>query len=105
MARYKNKRRMFRGRGGRFRKATAADFGIGGVCDCGHFLLMWYDGDPRDGMPDPRKIRHRCFTCEPKTESELALEAEIKAEKEASASGGLVGMLEQAAKDVEERGE
>ena len=65
---------------GIFRKATAQDAAIGGTCPkCKHFLIRQYDGDPRDQFPDPRKFRYRCFTCEPETESEKALKAEIEA--------------------------
>lgn len=64
-----NKRIIQRDAGGRFRKTTAAEFGIGGVCPvCRHLLLEHYDGDPNDSMPDPRKFRYRCFTCEPRKE-------------------------------------
>lgn len=66
--------------GGQFRKATVQDMGTGGTCPtCGHFLLRHYDGDPRDEFPDPRKFQYRCFTCEPETEAEKALKAEIEA--------------------------
>lgn len=82
MSKYSNKRLHMRTSGGRFRKAVPADLGIGGVCDtCGHFLLRHYDGDERERPIDPRRIRYRCFTCEPRTEAELALAAEIEAEK------------------------
>lgn len=81
MEKYANKRMMFR-RGGRFYKPTSKDFGIGGVCPkCNHLLLQHYDGDPRDGSPDPRKFRYRCFTCEPLTDDEKKLQAEIEASK------------------------
>lgn len=67
---------------GRFAKVTAKDFGIGGVCDkCNHLLIRHYDGDPREQFLDPFKFRYRCFTCEPRTDQELALEAEIEASK------------------------
>lgn len=57
-----------------------SDLGIGGVCEnCNHLLLRHYDGDPREAFPDPRKFRNRCFTCEPLTEVEQALAAEIEA--------------------------
>ncbi len=79
--RYPNKRSRFRTAGGQFRKATGEDFGIGGVCQCGHFLLRHYNGDPRNPHPDPRAFRYRCFTCEPETQAELALKAEIAASK------------------------
>src|SRR4051812_33422918 len=80
--RYSNKRVMRRGPGGKFRKATAEDVGIMGVCPtpgCRHLLVRHYDGDPRDAFPDPRKFRNRCFTCEPETEAEKQLAAEIQA--------------------------
>lgn len=83
MSRYANKRMMFRQGNGRFRAATGKDFGIGGVCPtpgCGHLLLQHYDGDPREGV-DPRKFVYRCFTCNPLTEAELKLQAEIEASK------------------------
>lgn len=79
---YSNKRIGKRGGGGRFAKVTAADFGIGGVCEtCNHLLIRHYDGDPREPHLNPFKFRYRCFTCEPRTEQELALEAEIEASK------------------------
>lgn len=63
--RYPNKRMVFRSQG-RFRKATAEDIGIGGVCPkCNHFLLRHYDGDPDGPFVDPSKFRYRCFNCEP----------------------------------------
>lgn len=81
--RYPNKRMMVRGRNGKFRQATMNDVGIGGVCPkCNHFLLWTYDGDPRDGNPDPRQFRYRCFTCEPKTAIELQPDAEIEAARQ-----------------------
>ncbi len=82
MSRYANKRPHVRDGGGRFRKVTPADLGIGGVCpQCRHLLLRHVDGDKRDRPIDPRRIRYRCFTCEPLTEAELALAAEIEASK------------------------
>lgn len=99
----RNKRIIPRNGNGRFRKTAAADFGIGGVCpNCDHLLIRHYDGDERDSFPDPRKFRYRCFTCEPRTEAELAREAEIEAERQAQAGRGLVGMLEDAMKRIEE---
>lgn len=78
MSKYANKRMHIRGSGGRFRKATGADFGIGGACpNCRSFMLRHYDGDPREAHPDPRCFRYRCFTCEPETEAESLLKAEI----------------------------
>jgi hypothetical protein len=66
-----NKRIIMRAGNGRFRQATGADLGIGGVCPvCSHFLLRHYDGDLDDRPQDPQKIRYRCFTCEPKTEED-----------------------------------
>ena len=80
--RYPNKRFRMRGLGGKFRKATMEDIGIGGVCPkCNHFLIQHYNGDPRDAFPDPRKFVYRCFTCEPLTDAEKALAAEIEAAK------------------------
>lgn len=74
MEKYKNKRMMHR-KGGRFAKLTAADVGIGGACPvCRHLLIRVYEGDPNN--IDPRAFRYRCFTCEPKTEKELAVEAQ-----------------------------
>lgn len=71
--RYPNKKLAFRGPGGRFRKAQASDIGIMGTCPkCGHFLVRFYDGDKSDQFIDPRKLRNRCYTCEPPTESERA---------------------------------
>lgn len=55
--------------GGRFRRFTPEEFGIGGVCKaCHHLLLRFYDGDPNDPFPDPAKFRWRCYTCEPEEE-------------------------------------
>lgn len=72
--RYQNKRMAFRDAGGKFRAARMEDLGIGGVCPvCRHLLLRYYNGDPRDTCPDPRKFQYRCFTCEPETEAEKAL--------------------------------
>lgn len=69
MERYANKRMLFRS-GGRFRKAQAADLGIGGVCpNCNHLLLRHYDGDETKYPLDPAKWRYRCFTCEPEVKS------------------------------------
>jgi len=82
MSRYANKRMHIRTAGGQFRKAVAADIGIMGVCPiCNHFLLHHYDGDPRETSPDPRKFVNRCLTCQPLTESEQALAAEIETGK------------------------
>jgi hypothetical protein len=79
MERYANKRMMIRGTGGQFRQPTMQDVGIGGVCPvCNHFFIRHYDGDPRDTSPDPRRFRYRCFTCEPLTDAEKALAAEIE---------------------------
>lgn len=67
----RNKRIIQRGRNGRFRKTTMADFGIGGVCEtCNHFMVRHYDGDESEPFIDPRLFRYRCFTCEPMTEEE-----------------------------------
>jgi hypothetical protein len=82
MSRYSNKRMMIRSGNGQFRKAIMQDVGIGGTCEaCNHFLLRHYDGDPRDTSPDPRKFRFRCFTCEPLTDAEKSLAAEIEEAK------------------------
>lgn len=82
MSKYANKRLHLRTHGGRFRRAVPADLGIGGVCpNCNHLLLRHYDGDERQRPVDPRRIRYRCFTCEPLTDAELALAAEIAAEQ------------------------
>ena len=67
-------------KGGRYAKLTAEDLGIGGTCPvCRHFLLRFYDGNPKDPYPDPRNFRYRCYTCEPMTEAE---QAEAKAKEE-----------------------
>lgn len=67
---------------GRFAKITGKDFGIGGVCpECQHLLIMHYYGDPREPFLDPFKWKYRCFTCEPRTDEELALEKEIEASR------------------------
>ncbi len=84
MAHYKapNKRIIPRGAGGRFRKSTAADFGVGGTCpECRHFLIHHYDGDERTRPLDPRRFVYRCFTCQPLTEVEQLLKAEVEAGK------------------------
>ena len=82
MSRYANKRPHLRTSGGKFRQATAAEFGIMGVCPtCRHFLLRHYDGDPREPFIDPRKFVSRCFTCQPLTDAEKALAAEIEASR------------------------
>lgn len=97
MSKYANKRMHVRGSGGRFRKTTGADFGIGGTCEkCRGFLIRHYDGDPREAHPDPRNFRFRCFTCEPKTDTEKALEAEIEASKPKRVGFGdvLLGWIE-----------
>ena len=78
--RYANKRLVIR-KGGQYAKLTPTDVGIGGVCECGHLKFHTYSGDPRDEFPDPRNFRYRCFTCEPKTDAEFALEAQIEATK------------------------
>lgn len=71
--RYANKRMALRGAGGRFRRATMADFGMSGFCPkCGHIVVREYDGDPRDPMPDPRRWRNRCLGCEPRETPEPA---------------------------------
>ena len=80
--RYVNKRIAMRSGNGRFRKSKMSDVGLEGVCPvCSHFLLRHYDGDERDPNPDPRKFRNRCFTCEPLTDEEKKLKAEIEAAK------------------------
>jgi len=82
MNRYSNKRIMLRTGGGQFRKAQPSDLGIMGVCPkCQHLLLRHYDGDPRDEFPNPRKFRNRCFNCEPLTDADTNLAAEIEASK------------------------
>lgn len=97
MSRYANKRLHMRTPSGRFRRAVPADFGIGGVCpNCQHLLLRHYDGDERERPMDPRRFRYRCFTCEPLTEAELTLAAEIAASK--PPKKGFVAQLEEAAK-------
>jgi len=73
---YSNKRMVIR-KGGRYAKATAADFGIGGACpNCRHLLIRVYDGDPNERPVNPRAFRYRCFTCEPETEVEKKAAAE-----------------------------
>lgn len=95
-----NKRIIPRGGNGRFRKTTMQDFGIGGACpECRHLLIQHYDGDPRTEFPDPRKFRYRCFTCEPLTEDELKLKAEIEAAKPKTKS--LFDILEDSIKSYE----
>lgn len=90
----RNKRIIMRRANGRFRKATGTDFGIGGICSCGHLLILHYNGDKRDRPCDPRKWIYRCFTCQPLTEAELILQAEIKASE---AKPGLASMIIEAA--------
>lgn len=81
MSKYANKRLHIRSGNGRFRRPQPADVGIGGVCEkCRHLLLRHYDGDPRQTI-DPRRFRYRCFTCEPLTDAEKQLAAEIEAAK------------------------
>lgn len=83
MSRYPNKRPHLRAPGGQFRQAVPEDLGIGGVCpNCNHLLLRHYDGDERQRPVDPRRIRYRCFTCEPRTDAEQVLAAEIEAERQ-----------------------
>jgi hypothetical protein len=97
------RRSQLRRSNGQWRKATGADFGIGGICptpDCRHFLLRHYDGDPRQGI-DPRKFVYRCFTCNPLTEDELNLKAEIEASQPKPKS--LLDILEEATKEKEEK--
>ena len=82
MSKYANKRLHMRTSGGKFRKATMQDIGICGVCPvCNHFLIQHYNGDPRDAFPDPRQFVYRCFTCQPLTAEEQALQEKIEAEK------------------------
>ena len=95
----KNKRIQMRSRNGRFRRTTAADLGIGVCPVCNHLTRQVYDGDENDPFPDPRKFRHRCFTCEPKTEVEL--EAERAAEEALKGQkSGFEKMLEEAAESI-----
>lgn len=69
MERYANKRMRFRHRG-RFRKLTATDVGIGGVCPtCSSILIRVYDGDETQRPLNPARYRYRCFTCEPEKPS------------------------------------
>jgi hypothetical protein len=80
MSKYKNKRMMFRGPGGKFRKACASDLGIAGVCDtCNGIKVRHYGGDPKEQFVDPFKFRNRCFNCEPETPEEMALREETEA--------------------------
>jgi len=96
----RNKRIIPRTGGGKFRKTTPTDFGIGGTCPkCRHFLLRHYDGDERDRPLDPRRFVYRCFTCNPLTEAEQALKAEIEASK--PKPRGLAAMLEEAGASIE----
>lgn len=99
MEQYKNKRVMLRGTDGKFRQANMRDFGIGGVCKkCNYFLLRHYDGDPRDQNPNPKNFRYRCFNCEPETDAEKKLAAEISANK--PRTRGIISFLEEAANSV-----
>lgn len=96
-----NKRIISRGGNGRFRKTSMQDFGIGGTCpECRHLLIQHYDGDPRDEFPNPRNFRYRCFTCEPLTDAEIKLKAEIEAAKPKTKS--LFEILEDSIKSHEE---
>lgn len=89
-----NKRLIPRTSSGRFRKTTALDLGIGGVCpDCGGLLLRHYDGDEADPCPDPRRFRYRCFICEPRTEQE--------SQPAPVGKSGLARMIEEAAASIE----
>jgi len=102
MSKYANKRLHMRAANGRFRKAKMEDFGIGGVCPkCRHLLLHHYNGDPRDAFPDPRKFVYRCFTCEPLTDAELKLQAEIKAAK--PKPEGILAFLKRAMDDADDK--
>ena len=76
-----NKRIIMRNENGRFRKTTMKDFGVGGVCSCGHLLVSHYNGDTRDDFIDPRKFIYRCFTCNPLNEDEVKLQQKIEASK------------------------
>ncbi len=98
----RNKRIIMRLPSGRFRKATAADLGIG-VCstpNCNHLTIRVYDGGENDEFPDPRKFRYRCFTCEPKIEAELTAES-AKAEAAKGQVSSFEKMLREAAATVE----
>jgi len=82
MSRYANKRQHVRASNGQFRKTKADDLGLRGVCPtCEHLLMRHYDGDERQRPLDPAKWVERCFTCEPYTEAEQALQAEIAASR------------------------
>jgi hypothetical protein len=79
MERYSNKRTLHRTSGGKFRKAKMSDAGLMGTClTCHHLLVRFYDGDPNDQHPDPRRFRSRCYHCEPETETEKAARAEAE---------------------------
>jgi len=91
-----NGRVIQRGSGGRFRRTTPADLGIGGVCPtCGHLLLQYYAGDSRERPLDPQKWGYRCFTCQPLTEAEQRLQEDIATA--GKPTGGFTAMLEAAA--------
>lgn len=96
----RNKRLIPRGPGGKFRKTTLADIGIGGFCPtCKGIMLRRYHGDPREAFLDPRLFRMRCLTCEPLTEEELKLEAEIEAARPKQKS--IFEFFEDSIKDLE----
>jgi len=90
-----NGRVIQRGSGGRFRRTTPADLGIGGVCStCGQLLLRYYAGDSRERPLNPQKWGYRCFTCNPLTEAEQRLQEDIAAA--GKPTGGFTAMLEAA---------
>ncbi len=76
---YNNKRLAFRGNGGKFRKATLADVGAGVCPTCNHITVRHYNGDPRTEFPFPNLWVYRCFNCNPRTDAEKAMQAEVDA--------------------------
>lgn len=71
---YANSRAALRSAGGQFREATGTDVGIDGVCPkCRHLLRRVYVG-PAVRPLDPQGWRSRCYTCEPKTATEIAVD-------------------------------
>lgn len=83
-----NGRVILRRGNGQFRRADPREFGIGGVCKvCNHLLLEHYDGDPLDRPRDPGKIRYRCFTCEPRSETVPTLVSGEGSNEDARQSG------------------
>ena len=99
---HSNGRIQMRGGGGRFRRSTLADIGMG-VCPtpgCRHLTRSFYDGDENEEFLDPRKFRQRCYTCEPHTPEEIEVKR-VATEAAKGRKSGFELMLESAAKTME----